>query len=133
MVEAAEPTLTQDSTRDNPIPPSQPDLKKRQKTTSVILSDEEEIRVVEWLADHPLMYKKIKEYKETDRREKLWDELGEDLGYTGSQVITKWFTIYYYYLFQGNCIVECLRILGQFLYEWCLCMLSQYLLNCTEV
>ncbi len=36
------------------------------------------------LADHPLMYnKKIKEYKETDKKQKLWEELGEELGYTG--------------------------------------------------
>ncbi len=39
---------------------------------------------MEWLADHPLMYnKKIKEYKETDKKEKLWDELGDELGFTG--------------------------------------------------
>ncbi len=42
VVEVAEPTLTQDSTGDNPIPPSQPNPKKRQKNTSVILSDDEE-------------------------------------------------------------------------------------------
>ncbi len=84
MVEAAEPTLTQDNTGDNPMPPSLPDPKKHQKNTNVILSDDEETRVVEWLADHPLMYnKKIKEYKETDKKEKLWDELGEELWYTG--------------------------------------------------
>ncbi len=84
VVEAAEPTLTQDSTGDNPIPPSQPDPRKHEKNTSVILSDNEETRVVEWLTDYPLMYNKnIKEYKETDKKEKLWDELGEELGYTG--------------------------------------------------
>ncbi len=39
---------------------------------------------MEWLADHPLMCnKKIKEYKETDKKEKLWDELGEELWITG--------------------------------------------------
>ncbi len=27
--------------------------------------------------------KKIKEYKETDKKEKLWDELGEELWITG--------------------------------------------------
>ncbi len=27
--------------------------------------------------------KKIKKYKETNRKEKLWDELGEELGLTG--------------------------------------------------
>ncbi len=32
---------------------------------------------MEWLADHQLMYnKKIKEYKETDKKEKRWEELG---------------------------------------------------------
>ncbi len=82
-VEVAEPTLTQDSIGDTPIPPSQPDTKKRQKN-SVILSDDDEMRVVEWLAEHPLMYnKKIEEYKETDMKEKLWEELGEELGFTG--------------------------------------------------
>ncbi len=54
------------------------------KGTSDILTDEDEACVVEWLVDHPLMYnKKIKEYKETDKKEKLWEELGEELGFTG--------------------------------------------------
>ncbi len=40
--------------------------------------------MVEWLADHPLMFnKKIKEYKETDKKDKLCEELGEELGFTG--------------------------------------------------
>ncbi len=82
-VEVAEPKLSQESTVDTPIPPSQPDPKKRQKSTNVILSDNDETRVVEWLADHPLMCKKIKEYKETDKKEKLWDELCDELGFTG--------------------------------------------------
>ncbi len=72
VVEVAEPTLSQDSTGDNPISPSQLDPKKHQKNTSVILSDDEETRVVEWLADRPLMYnKKIKEYKKEKVREEL--------------------------------------------------------------
>ncbi len=80
-VEVAEPTLTQERTGDTPIPPTQPDPKKRQNSTNVILSDEDETRVVECLADHPLMYnKKIKEYKETDKKDKLWDELGLQVG-----------------------------------------------------
>ncbi len=50
----------------------------------LFFSDEDEACVMEWLADHPLMYnKKIKEYKETDKKEKLWDELGAELGFTG--------------------------------------------------
>ncbi len=72
--EAAESTLTKESSiGDTPIPPTQHDVsKKRIKSTSVILADQDEARVVEWLADHPLMFnKKIKEYKETDKKEKL--------------------------------------------------------------
>ncbi len=39
--------------------------------------------MVEWVADHPLMFnKKIKDYKETDKKEKLWEELGEELRFT---------------------------------------------------
>ncbi len=92
--EAAEPTLTQESSiRDTPIPPTQPDVpsKKWIKSTSVILSDEDEACVVEWLADHPLMFnKKIKEYKETYKKEKLLEELG----FTGRHKFR-----FYYYLF----------------------------------
>ncbi len=70
--EVPEPTLSQDSTCDTAIPPSQTESKKRQKQTNVILSDADEEIVVEWLADHPLMFnKKIKEYKETDKKDKL--------------------------------------------------------------
>ncbi len=44
-------------------------MKKIIKSTSVILSDEDEARVVELLADHPLMHnKKIKEYKDTEKK-----------------------------------------------------------------
>ncbi len=79
-----EPTLSKDSTCDTAFPPSQTDSKKRAKETNVILSDANEERVVEWLADHRLMFnKKIKEYKETDKKDKLWDELGGELGFTG--------------------------------------------------
>ncbi len=73
VAEVAQPTLTQESSiGDTPIAPTQPDVsKKRIKSTSVILSDEDEACVVEWLADHQLMFnKKIKEYKETDKKEK---------------------------------------------------------------
>ncbi len=82
--EAAEPHVRQDGIGDTHIPPTQSDqMKKHIKSTSVILSDEDEACVVEWLADHPLMYnKKIEEYKETDKKEKLWEELGEELGFT---------------------------------------------------
>ncbi len=78
--------MTQEgSIGDTPIHPTQPDpSKRRMKSTCFILSDEDEAHVVEWLADHPLMYnKRIKEYKETDKKEKLWVELGAELGFTG--------------------------------------------------
>ncbi len=40
--------------------------------------------MVDWLADYPLMYNnKIKEYKETDKMEKVWEEQGAELGFTG--------------------------------------------------
>ncbi len=63
---------------DTPIPPTQQyPSKKHLKSISIILSDEDEARAVQWLADHPLMYNKtLKEYKETDKKEKLWEELG---------------------------------------------------------
>ncbi len=74
--EVPDPTHSQDSTCDTVIPPSQTDSKKRAKQTNVILSDADEERVIEWLADHSLMFNKTKkEYKETDKKEKLWDEL----------------------------------------------------------
>ncbi len=78
--------MQEGSIGDTRISPTQldPSSRKRIKGTSVILSDEDEACVVEWLADHPLMYKKkIKEYKETDKKQKLWEELGVELGFTG--------------------------------------------------
>ncbi len=96
VAEAAEPTLTQESSiGDTPIPPTQLDVSNKCiKSTSVILSDEDEARVVEWLADHPLMFNKtIKEYKETDKKKKLWEELGEELGFTGRHKIEFLFII----------------------------------------
>ncbi len=64
--EAAEPKVTQEGSKwDTPIPPTEldPSSKKRIKSNNVILSDEDEACVVEWLACHPLMYNKmINEY-----------------------------------------------------------------------
>ncbi len=51
--EVPEPILSQDSTCDTTIAPSQTDSKKRAIQTNVILSDADEERVVEWQADHP--------------------------------------------------------------------------------
>ncbi len=40
---------------------------------------------MEWLTDHHLLMnsKNIKEYKETGKKEKMWDKLGRDLVLTG--------------------------------------------------
>ncbi len=67
---------------DTPIPPTQQyPSKKHLKSISIILSDEDEACVVEWLVDHPLMYNKtLKEYKETDKKRSCGRNLDRSWG-----------------------------------------------------
>lgn len=83
---------------------------EKKRTNTVIISDEDEERVVEWLIDHPLMYnKKFKQYKESDKKEKLCEEIGAELALTGRHKINLYLLLLVLSQFQqGHCIVECL-------------------------
>ena len=47
--------------------------KKPKKKPSVNLSDEHE-EMVEWIKDHPLLFSKGLDYKDTARKKRLWEE-----------------------------------------------------------
>ncbi len=58
---------------------------KRKKKDAVLLSDEQEIALFDWLKEHPELYSKAKHYRYVKPKVKkdLWDSIAADYGKTG--------------------------------------------------
>ena len=68
----------------------------RKKRPPVTISEEQEAAALEFLKNHPLLYdRSMKEYKEVSRREKLWEELADQVTTKRNPIkredIKKWF------------------------------------------
>ena len=60
------------------------ELKKRKKVT-VNLTEAEEEDVVEWVMNHPSLYdRSLKIYKDTNKKQKLWDNKAKELDIEGT-------------------------------------------------
>ena len=67
-------------------------LQQKRRKMQTDLTEDQEQAMVEWLSAHPILYnKKLKGYKETQKKEYLWSEqanlLGKDVG-----VIKTWYS-----------------------------------------
>lgn len=60
---------------------SQPAPKsKRTKRKALVLTEEQEVDLAEWIRIHPEIYSKgLKSYKDSGRKKKLWDDKAEEL------------------------------------------------------
>ena len=68
----------------------------RKKRPPVTISEEQEAAALEFLKEHTLLYdRSLKEYKDVSRREKLWEELADQLSTDRNPIkrddIKKWF------------------------------------------
>ena len=62
---------------------SQEKKKKRTKAEAMVLTDEEEETALEFLKSYPCLYNNgLRDYKKTDLKNKLWDDLAKKLNRT---------------------------------------------------
>ena len=64
---------------------------KRKKRTPVTLNDEQEELAVDFIKNHELLYnRKLRDYKDTAKRDRVWQELATQLGLDAKDV-KQWF------------------------------------------
>ena len=64
--------------------PSGADKKSRRKKTAINFTEEQEDIIIEWLKDHDIIYSKgSRMYKDTDKKNKLWNELASSMNVCG--------------------------------------------------
>jgi hypothetical protein len=69
-----------------------PSKSKRKKSKTVVLTDEQEVEVGEWLRMHPELYTKgLKGYKEVAKKQKLWADKTEELKLESVVLLKTWY------------------------------------------
>ena len=71
---------------------TQPEKRKKKKAVPLTLTEQQEDDVVEWIRDNPILYSKgLKEYKDTARKQRLWEEKGRELNLESATVLMTWY------------------------------------------
>lgn len=79
----------QSDAQDEEVPCSQPS--KRRKA-SLILSDDQEEDVIEWLKEHPVLYTKtMRDYKDRAKKMQLWEEKAKEMGLLNGMQLLTWY------------------------------------------
>ena len=66
--------------------------KKRKKNKAVILSEEQEVQLGEWLRNHPEFYtKSLKAYKDVGKKRSLWDDKAAELKMESGDLLRTWY------------------------------------------
>ena len=87
QVESDNPSDSSRSRNDSPIP--LPEAKRVKKTTDLTLEEEEDM--AEWIAENESIYnKKMKDYKDKQKKDKLWNDKAEAMGRT-SEMLQIWY------------------------------------------
>lgn len=66
--------------------------KKRMKKKPLVLSEVKELEMAEWMRRHAFLYSKgMKEYKDSRKKNRLWQEKAEDLGVESGALLKVWY------------------------------------------
>ena len=77
---------------DDTTQPSTSGATKKKRKSPVILTEEQEIDMGEWLRQNPMLYiKAMKEYKNTLKKSRLWDEKAAELHLESGQLLRTWY------------------------------------------
>jgi len=77
---------------DDTTQPSTSGATKKKRKSPVILTEEQEIDMGEWLRQNPMLYSKaMKEYKNTLKKNRLWDEKAAELDLESGQLLRTWY------------------------------------------
>ena len=67
-------------------------LTRRKKSKSVSLTEEQEVALAEWMRSHPELYSKgLKAYKDTAKKNRLWDEKAQELDLESGVLLRTWY------------------------------------------
>lgn len=65
---------------------------KRKKSKALLLTEEQEVDIGEWLRNHPQLYSKaLKAYKDVGKKTKLWDDKARDIGLESGVLLKTWY------------------------------------------
>ena len=85
---ARSPTPPPEDGEDDTTQPSTSGATKKKRKSPVILTEEQEIDVGEWLRQNPMLYiKAMKEYKNTLKKSRLWEEKAAELHLESGQLL----------------------------------------------
>ena len=71
-------------------PPTATAAKKKKK--SLVLSDEQEMELADWLKENPMLYtKSMKEYKDTAKKIDLWNSKAAELDLESGPLLKTWY------------------------------------------
>lgn len=71
-------------------PPTATAAKKKKK--SLVLSDEQEVELADWLKENPMLYtKSMKEYKNTAKKIDLWNSKAAELDLESGPMLKTWY------------------------------------------
>ncbi len=66
--------------------------KKRTRRKGLVLTEDQEVSLGEWLRNHPEIYtKSMKAYKEIDKKKRLWEEKADELGLESAALLRTWY------------------------------------------
>ena len=71
---------------------SQADAPTKRMKKPLVLSEEKELEMAEWMRRHAFLYSKgMKEYKDSGKKNRLWQEKAEDLGVESGALLKVWY------------------------------------------
>ena len=83
-------TTTSPSQAQASAPPTATAAKKKKK--SLVLSDEQEMELADWLKENPMLYtKSMKEYKDTAKKIDLWNSKAAELDLESGPLLKTWY------------------------------------------
>nr|XP_054766060.1 PAX-interacting protein 1-like [Lytechinus pictus] len=86
---SSSPALSHDSSSGNIAPTG---TEKRSKKKTLVLTDEQEADMADWLKSHPLLYTKtMKEYKDTAKKIDLWNDKANELNVETMSMLKTWY------------------------------------------
>lgn len=66
--------------------------RKRTKKKALLLTEEQEVNMGEWLRSHPELFtKSLKAYKDSAKKSKLWDDKADEMDVESSALLRTWY------------------------------------------
>ena len=66
--------------------------KKRKRRQNLVLEEDMEEDIIEWLLQNPILYAKgMKEYKDTQKKQRMWEKKAKELNLESAKILQTWY------------------------------------------